>query len=106
MRYSNINTCECTNGLGWGVSLFTQGCPIHCKGCFNPETWDFEGGKPLGRVAESKIYKALKPNYITRFSILGGEPLIESNLKQLNYILCTIKSNKPNIKIWLWTGYT
>lgn len=106
MRYSSINTCECTNGLGWGVSLFTQGCPIHCKGCFNPETWDFDGGKELTNYQESQIYKALKPKYITRFSVLGGEPLIDSNLEQLNRLLCTIKSNYPNIKIWIWTGYT
>lgn len=106
MRYSSINTCECTNGLGWGVSLFTQGCPIHCEGCFNPETWDFSGGKELTSYQESQIYKALEPEYITRFSVLGGEPLIESNLFQLNYILCTIKSKYPNIKIWIWSGYT
>ena len=106
MRYSSINTCECTNGLGWGVSLFTQGCPIHCKGCFNPETWSFEGGKEFTCLQESKIYKALKPQHITRFSILGGEPLVSDNLSQLNSLLISIKSNYPDIKIWVWTGYT
>ena len=106
MRYSNINSCECTNGLGWGVSLFTQGCPIHCKGCFNPETWDFNGGKPVTEKVESELYQLMKPDYITRFSLLGGEPLIKDNLKQLNHILCTMKSNWPDKKIWIWTGYT
>lgn len=106
MRYNNINSCECTNGLGWGVSLFTQGCPIHCKGCFNPETWDFNGGKPLTNLVEHQIYQLLKPEYITRFSVLGGEPLVKDNLKQLNYMFCTIKSNYPDIKIWVWSGYT
>lgn len=106
MRYNTINTCECTNGLGWGVSLYTQGCPIHCKGCFNPETWNFDGGKLVTNYTESQIYKALTPNYITRFSVLGGEPLIKENLQQLNHILCTIKSNWPDKKIWVWTGYT
>lgn len=106
MRYNSINSCECTNGLGWGVSLFTQGCPIRCKGCFNPETWDFEGGKPVTGKVEHELYQLLKPSYITRFSILGGEPLIKDNLKQLNYMLCTIKSNYPDIKVWIWTGYT
>ena len=42
---------------------------------------------------ESEIYQALKPDYIARFSISGGEPLEEDNLFQLNYILCTVKSN-------------
>jgi anaerobic ribonucleoside-triphosphate reductase activating protein len=106
MRYSSINTCECTNGLGWGVSLFTQGCPIHCKGCFNPETWDFNGGKELTQKQESEIYKALKLEYISRFSVLGGEPLIDQNLPDLNRILCTIKTQWPNKKIWIYTGYT
>lgn len=106
MRYNSINSCECTNGLGWGLSLFTQGCPIHCEGCFNPETWDFNGGKDVNNLVEHNIYQLLKPDYITRFSILGGEPLVKNNLKQLNYILCTIKSNYPDIKIWIWTGYT
>ena len=57
-------------------------------------------------MVEHKIYELLKPEYITRFSVLGGEPLIHDNLKQLNYMLCTIKSNYPDIKIWIWTGYT
>lgn len=106
MKYSKIDKCECTNGEGWGVSLYTQGCPIHCPGCFNPETWNFEGGEYLTTKQESEIYQALKQNVITRFSVLGGEPLVEDNLFQLNYILCTIKSNWPNKKVWIYTGYT
>lgn len=106
MRYSRIEECEIVNGGGVGVSLYTQGCPIHCKGCFNPETWDFNGGERLTRVEESQIYRALSSDYITRFSVLGGEPLIDDNLFQLNYILCTVKSNWPDKKIWIYTGYT
>lgn len=106
MRYAQIDTCEIVNGSGVGVSLYVQGCPIHCPGCFNPETWDFNGGQPLTKQEEEIIYQALKPDYITRFSVLGGEPLVYDNLSQLNYILCTVKSNWPNKKIWIWSGYT
>ena len=106
MRYASIRKMDISNGEGIGVSLFIQGCPIHCKGCFQPETWDFNGGKLLTRREESIIYKALKPDYITRFSVLGGEPLVYDNLSQLNYILLTIKTNFPNKKVWVWTGYT
>ena len=106
MRFAQIRKMDVSNGEGIGVSLFVQGCPIHCKGCFNPETWDFEGGKPLTSKVESELYQLMKPDYITRFSILGGEPLVEHNLEQLNRILCTVKSNFPDIKIWIWTGYT
>ena len=106
MRYASIRKMDISNGEGIGVSLFTQGCPIHCKGCFQPETWDFKGGMPLTGKEESIIYNALKPDYITRFSILGGEPLVYDNLSQLNSILLTVRANFPDKKIWVWTGYT
>lgn len=106
MRYASIRKMDISNGEGIGVSLFVQGCPIHCKGCFQPETWDFNDGKLLTEQEESIIYNALKPDYITRFSVLGGEPLVYDNLSQLNQILLTVKTNFPNKKIWIWTGYT
>lgn len=106
MRYASIRKMDISNGEGIGVSLFVQGCPIHCKGCFQPETWDFNDGKLLTEQEESIIYNALKPDYITRFSVLGGEPLVYNNLSQLNQILLTVKTNFPNKKIWIWTGYT
>lgn len=45
MRYAQIRSMDISNGEGVGVSLFVQGCPFHCKNCFNSETWDFNGGK-------------------------------------------------------------
>lgn len=106
MRYNRINSCECVNGEGWGITLFTQGCPHHCLGCFSPETWDYNKGYKLDRKVESIIYQLMDRDYIKRFTLSGGDPLIEENLKQLNHILCTIKSNWPDKKIWIWTGYT
>ena len=45
MRYSNIENFEIVNGKDVGVSFYTQGCPRHCKGCFNQKAWDFDGGE-------------------------------------------------------------
>lgn len=106
MRFNSVNTCECTDGFGWGVSLFTQGCPIHCKGCFNPETWDFNGGKPFTDNTQKIIIQLLKPEYITRFSILGGEPLYSGNIISLLELCKEIRMTYPAIKIWIWSGYT
>ena len=47
MRIAGINKNDVVNGEGICVALFTQGCPHHCKGCFNPETWDYDGGKEV-----------------------------------------------------------
>lgn len=105
MRFADIDKCECNNGLGVGTSLFVQGCHFHCKGCFNPETWDFNGGKEYTQETKETILKLIEPEYITRFSILGGEPLELRNLLDLAELIIDIKIIKPDIKIWLYTGY-
>lgn len=48
----------------------------------------------------------LKPSYITRFSILGGEPLASQNVEEVSKIIRLIREYKPELKIWLWSGYT
>ena len=37
MNYAQIRSMDISNGEGVGVSIFVQGCPIHCKGCFNSD---------------------------------------------------------------------
>lgn len=77
MRIAAIQYNDTTNGEGVCVSLWTQGCPHRCKGCHNPETWDFQGGKEIGRQELLKdILNHINANDVLRnFSILGGEPL-------------------------------
>lgn len=106
MRYSSVDKIECRNGLGWGVTLFVQGCHFHCKNCFNPETWDFNGGKEYTEETKETILKLIEPEYITRFSILGGEPLEPQNSFRLAELINLIKRKRPDIKIWVYTGYT
>lgn len=106
MRYADILKCDCINGSGWGVSLYTQGCDKHCKGCFNPETWDFKAGKEFTEKTQQIILQLLNQPYMTRFSLLGGEPLAKQNRKELAHLLYNIRKEYPNIKIWIWTGYT
>ena len=45
MNYAAIKTCDIANGPGVRTSLFVSGCTHHCKGCFQPETWDFSYGE-------------------------------------------------------------
>ena len=106
MRYADILKCDCVNGLGWGVSLYTQGCEKHCLGCFNPETWDFKAGKEFTKETQQAILQLLDQPYITRFSLLGGEPLAKQNRWEVAELLYHIKTTYPHIKIWIWTGYT
>ena len=104
MKYAQIREMDVTNGNGIGVALFTQGCPYHCKNCFNPETWDFNKGMVWTKETENKIIKLLKPEYITRLTILGGEPLIERNIEPLTAFLKRVKGIYPDKQVWLYTG--
>ena len=104
MKYAQIRKMDVTNGNGIGVALFTQGCPYHCKNCFNPETWDFNKGTDWTKETENKIIELLKPEYITRLTILGGEPLIERNIEPLTTLLKRVKGIYPDKQVWLYTG--
>lgn len=105
MRYSLIRELDVSNGEGVGVSLFVQGCPFHCKGCFNPETWDFNEGFEWTSDIEDNFLKLIGKEYIVRVSLLGGEPLAPQNRKTINSIIEKIKSTYPHKKIWIYTGY-
>ena len=106
-RYAGLMTNDFANGTGICVSFWTQGCPHHCKGCQNPETWDFEGGLELPTDIRGQIIKAICANGITRnFSVLGGEPLCSQNIEEVDQIITSVRAAFPQIKIFVWTGYT
>ena len=44
-RYHRIDTANMVNGTGIRTVIWFSGCPHHCKGCHNPESWDFNGGE-------------------------------------------------------------
>lgn len=106
MRYASIRNLDISNGLGVGVALFVQGCPLHCKNCFNPNTWNFDGGEEWTKETEDMFIELVNKPYIKRVSILGGEPLSNPNRYQV-FLLCNrIKNLYKDKKIWLYSGYT
>ena len=106
MRYAGINYNDMCAAPGVSVTLFTQGCPHHCKGCHNPETWDFNGGKEFTPEVLRKIVVGLTNNGIIRtFCIMGGEPLCEQNTLLTLMTIQYVKQRLPEVKIYLWTGY-
>ena len=105
MRYSSIRNLDISNGEGVGVSLFVQGCPFHCFGCFNSDTWDFNGGKEWTEKTKDKFMKLINRPYIKRISFLGGECLAEQNLDEILSLIKQIRISYPEKTIWLYTGY-
>lgn len=75
MRYNKIRRTDISNGPGIRVSIFMQGCTFKCKGCFNPETHDFNGGHEFNDDVIDRIINLASHNHIKGLSILGGEPM-------------------------------
>lgn len=106
MRYGGIIFNDMTAAPGLCVTLFTQGCPHHCPGCHNPESWDFEGGKEFTQETLDMILNGLTAQGIQRnLCIMGGEPLCEENYLLTYLVVSTVKRKLPQIKIYIWTGY-
>ena len=106
MQYAGIIKNDFSAASGVSVTFFTQGCPHRCKGCHNPETWDFDGGKEFTPKVLEEIVEALTANNITRsLCIMGGEPLCEENLFLTNLVISHIREKVPGVKVYVWTGF-
>lgn len=105
MKYATIKEIDVANGPGIRVSLFVSGCTHHCKGCFNPETWNFNYGDDFTPEVEDRILEAMKPAYIKGFSLLGGEPFEPQNQEALLPFLRRVKAAYPDKTIWCYSGY-
>lgn len=105
MNYGTIKKTDISNGAGVRVSLFVSGCTHHCKGCFNPETWNFNYGKPFTKDTEEELLEALSKTYISGLSLLGGEPMEPDNQRVLLPFVKKVKDIYPEKDIWCYTGY-
>lgn len=92
---------------GISLSVYFSGCHFHCPGCHNPEAQDFNYGEEYGFDIRQKIMQKLNKNGVMRsLSILGGEPLADENLEDVMNLIGWCKLDYPDLKIYLWTGYT
>ena len=105
MRYNKIRKMDISNGPGVRVSIFFQGCHFHCPGCFNAETWDFNGGKEFNDDVINHIIEISDNEVISGLSILGGEPLNPKNIEGTIKLAKRFKEMYPNKTIWMWSGY-
>ena len=103
-KYAGIIYDDTSNGEGVGAVLFTQGCTHHCKGCHNPETWDFNQGLDFTIDIENDLFNYFNIPFATRLTLSGGDPI--DNYEFSYYIAEKFKKLYPNKELWLFTGYT
>ena len=106
MNYCNIKNCDIADGPGVRVTLFVSGCTNHCKGCFQPETWDFNYGEPFTKETEDKLIAMLEPHYIAGLTLLGGDPFEPSNQRALLPFVKRVRETCPDKTIWAYSGFT
>ena len=92
---------------GISLSVYFSGCHFHCPGCHNPEAQDFNYGRDYNLDVRQEIMQKLNKNGVMRtLSILGGEPLNEENIGDVLNLIGWCKLDYPDLKIYVWTGYT
>ena len=105
MRIAGIKWHSIADGYGVRISLYVSGCRRHCKGCHNPEAWNFDYGQEYTHDIEEKILVHLRKSYIAGLSLLGGEPFEPENENTLENLLMRVKSECFNKNIWAYTGF-
>lgn len=75
LRLAGVARESIVDGPGIRYTVFAQGCPHHCKGCHNPQTWDFKSGV---ETDANKIIGEMKKNPMLKgLTISGGEPFCQ-----------------------------
>jgi anaerobic ribonucleoside-triphosphate reductase activating protein len=105
MNYAGIKYCDVANGPGCRTVLFVSGCRNACRGCFQPQTWDFCYGEPFDEAVQKKVLASLEPDYVQGITLLGGEPFEEENQDALLPFIRTLRQQYPKKDIWAFTGY-
>lgn len=87
------------DGPGLRISIYCAGCPHHCKGCHNPNSWDIGNGRI---VSVDEIMKVILADEFSNVTFTGGDPLF-----QVEAFTSLAKKIKAETKktIWCWTGY-
>ncbi len=88
------------DGPGLRTVFFSQGCPHHCPGCHNPETWPFSGGTPM---EEEALFDIVRANPMCRgVTFSGGEPFAQAEgFARLGRML-----KEAGYEVASYTGYT
>ncbi len=100
LRLAGVVRESIVDGPGIRMTLFTQGCPHHCEGCHNPETWDFDKGYD-GNI--EKIFQLAKKDPLLQgLTFSGGEPFCQPKPLTKLAKMC----HKEGYNIFCYTGYT
>lgn len=103
LRISRIVEKTKAEGPGLRYAIWVQGCPIRCEGCFNPHTWDMEGGETRNIdeiVSDIKAVLKSSPE-LEGITFLGGEPFSQAD----GLSILARKAKDLNLSVVTFSGY-
>ena len=101
LRVAGCVADSIVDGPGLRFTVFFQGCPHHCPGCHNPETWAFEGGQEC--TPEELVALAKRSPLCKGITLSGGEPFAQAGDEMLEFVrLC----RAAGFEVAAYTGYT
>lgn len=103
MRIECITYPDVNNGLGCRATIWVSGCIHKCKGCHNPETWDFNSGRVFSDEDKEKLFEVLSKPYMKGLTFSGGDPLC--SYEDVLALAKEVKEKFPDKDIWLYTGF-
>lgn len=87
------------DGPGLRISIYCAGCPHHCKGCHNPNSWNIGNGRI---VSVDELMKVILADEFSNVTFTGGDPLFQ--VEAFTSLAKRIKAETKKT-IWCWTGY-
>lgn len=100
LRLAGVIRESIVDGPGIRMTVFTQGCPHHCEGCHNEQTWDFDKGYESS--TERILEEAQKDPILRGLTFSGGEPFAQAK----NMAILAKEAKALGYDIFCYTGYT
>ena len=97
---SGIVSDSIVDGPGIRTTIFSQGCPHHCPGCHNPQSWAFDGGQEM---SVQQLLDIVKDDEFANVTFSGGDPLYQ--VEAFTELARRIKEETGK-NIWCYTGFT
>lgn len=105
MKISGYIPESINEGLGLRAVIFISGCKHYCKGCHNPESWNFNYGVEFDDKRQDEIIQSIKSNpLIDGITFVGGDPFFSA--KDVSEFILKLRNEIPNLNIWTYTGFT
>ena len=100
IRVLDIIEDTTVDGPGFRTSIYCAGCSHACKGCHNPQSWDFNGGREM---TTDEIMKIIEADPYADVTFSGGDTMYQAE----GFIeLARAIRERTNKTIWCYTGFT